>query len=148
MSDINKNAPERPVLRLYELISGPADYDRPWDEIAALFLPGARLRLEQVRDDGTLRTGDWSVEDFAADAAEHYRQNGFWERETARKVDRFGNIAHVFSTYESRIGDPASPPVVRGINSVQLLFRNGRWQIAGIVFHMEQPSTPIPPEYS
>jgi hypothetical protein len=147
MSKFSENAPEWPILRLYELISGPADSDRSWEEIAALFLPGARLRVEQIHEDGTVRRGDWSVDEFTIEAAEHYRQNGFWEREIARNVVRFGNIAHVFSTYESRIGDPDSPPLIRGINSVQLLYRDDRWLIAGIVFHMEESTTPIPAEY-
>ncbi|MFH0777497.1 MAG: hypothetical protein V2A71_02585 [Candidatus Eisenbacteria bacterium] len=76
-----------------------------------------------------------------------YRREGFWEREVARRIERFGNIAHIFSTYESRIGDPKSAPVTRGINSVQVLRRGGLWKIASILFHTEQPSTPIPQRY-
>lgn len=143
----DRTAPEWPVLRLYELISGPSDYERPWDEFFSLFLPGARIRMEIRKEDGSVRACDWSPEEFAREAAEHYSRAGFWEREVARRTDTFGNIAHVFSTYESRVGDEKGPPSARGINSVQLLKRDGRWSIAGIVFHIEQPGTPIPGEY-
>lgn len=147
MPEADDKLPEWPLLRLYELISGSDDYERPWDEISMLFLPGARLRMEVPRDDGSVRSGDWSIDEFARDAGEFYRRNGFWEMEVARRVERFGNIAHIFSTYESRIGDPKSDPVTRGINSVQVLRQGGRWQIVSIVFHMEQPGVSIPQRY-
>jgi len=62
-------------------------------------------------------------------------------------MERYGNIAHIFSTYESRAGDPRSRPVARGINSVRVLRRQGRWRIAGIIFHIERPGTAIPQKY-
>jgi diamine N-acetyltransferase len=37
--------------------------------------------------------------------------------------------------------------VARGINSVQVLRRDGRWRIAGIIFHIEHSGLPIPPHY-
>jgi hypothetical protein len=141
------DSPEQPLLELYRLISGPADQKRLWDQVNALFLPGARIRMELAEADGSLRRVDWTVEEFAQEAAQHYRQEGFWEREIARRTERFGHIAHIFSTYESRVGHPKSAPVARGINSVQVLKRDGRWQIASIIFHIEQPETPIPDQY-
>ena len=147
MTVVNETSPEWPILRLYELISGPADRERPWDEIESLFLPGARIRMGVVSEAGSVRSVDWSVEEFAREAAEYYRQAGFWEREIARKTDRFGSIAHIFSTYESRVGEPESDPVARGINSVQLVRREGCWHIASIVFQVERPGTPIPDRY-
>jgi len=147
MTPIDNNNPVWPILRLYELISGPANHERLWTDFASLFLTGARLRMEIVSADGSVRSADWSVAEFAEDAAGHYRRNGFWENEIGRRIDQFGNIAHVFSVYETRIGDKDSPPVVRGINSVQMLKREGQWKIAGIVFQMEQPELPIPQEY-
>ncbi len=137
-------APAQPLLRLYELISGPADQERPWREVSSLFLPEARLRYEVLGEDGSLRRGDWSVAEFAHEAGAHYRRVGFWEREIFRKTEVYGNIAHILSTYESRINDPQTEPITRGINSVQLLKRDGKWKIASIIFHIEQPHTPIP----
>jgi hypothetical protein len=141
------STPEQPLLKLYQLISGPAEQDRPWDEIKDLFLPEARIRMELPEEDGSIRRLDWTVDEFAEEAAKHYRQDGFWEREIARKTERYGNIAHIFSTYESRAGDPESDPIARGINSVQVLCREGRWLIASIIFHIERPGTPIPEAY-
>ena len=96
---------------------------------------------------GSEWVGEFSVEEFAAQAAAHYREAGFWEREVARRVQRFGNIAHVWSTYESRVGTPESEPMARDINSVQLWRRDGRWRIVSLLWHSERAAEPIPPEY-
>lgn len=140
--------PEWPLLRLYELISGPADKARPWDEIRKLFLDGAVLRMVVRLEDGTERLREWTLDEFARDAGEFYSREGFWEREVARKVERFASMAHVFSTYETRLADPDGPPRMRGINSVQLVRGGNRWLIASIVFQTEQEENRIPDEYS
>jgi hypothetical protein len=140
-------SPEGPILRLYELISGPPELERPWSDVRALFWPDARLRIAQPQPDGSEWVGEFSVQEFAAQAAIHYREAGFWEREMARRVQRFGNIAHVWSTYESRTGTPESEPIARGINSVQLWRRDGRWRIVSVLWHNERVAEPIPPEY-
>jgi hypothetical protein len=90
---------------------------------------------------------EWTLEEFARDAGEFYSQDGFWEREVARRVERFGSIAHVLSTYESRIKDPDGPPMMRGINSVQLIRGMDRWLIASILWQTEQEELPIPQDY-
>ena len=147
MTAPDHDSPEQPLAELYRLISGPADQERDWEAVKALFLAGARIRMELVEEDGSVRRLDWTVDEFAKEAAKHYRQGGFWEKEIARRTERYGNIAHIFSTYESRAGEPESEPIARGINSVQVLCREGRWLIAGIIFHMEQAGLPIPEKY-
>lgn len=142
------NSPEWALLRLYELISGPADRRRPWDEIRTLFLDGAVLRMVVRLEDGTEKLREWTLDEFTRDAAEFYSGEGFWEQEIASRVERFGSMAHVFSTYESRLGDPDGPPRMRGINSVQLIRGSDRWLIASIVFQAEHEDNPIPEEYS
>ena len=92
--------PAWPLLKLYELISGPADRKRPWDEIRRLFLDGARLRMVVRLEDGSEKLREWTLDEFARDAGEFYSQDGFWEREVSRRVECFGSIAqgltHVF----------------------------------------------------
>lgn len=84
---------------------------------------------------------------FIDAARDFYRESAFYEREIARRVERFGNIAHVFSTYESRVGSEDSDPVARGINSVQVVLSRDRWWIAHLVWDVASPGNPIPPEY-
>lgn len=139
--------PEGPILRVYEWISGPSDKERSSEEFRALFLPDARLRVARRREDGSEWVGEFSPEEFATAAKAECRGSGLWEREIARRVDSFGSIAHVWSTYESRVGAPESAPVARGINSVQLWHRDGRWRIVGLIWDFERTDEPIPARY-
>ena len=44
----------------------------------------------------------------------------FYEIETGRRIDVFGNMAHVWSNYEARTSPDDASPERRGINSIQL----------------------------
>ncbi len=140
-------SPRALVGRLYQLISGPAQHDRNWDAVRELFLPDARLYSELHLPDGEPQSGTWTVEQFCEAASAEYQVDGFWEREIANTIEEFGNVAHVWSTYETRVGSAESPPIVRGINSIQLLRREGRWWITSIAFHVERGSEGIPHRY-
>jgi hypothetical protein len=72
---------------------------------------------------------------------------GFFEREIARRTDCFGNVCHVFSTYESRRSPSDATPFERGINSIQLVSDGKRWWIVSVVWDAERPSNPIPAPY-
>lgn len=139
--------PRAVVAHLYELISGPADQERSWSDIRALFLPEALLHSELALPDGAKQSGRWTVDEFCAAAAAEYRVAGFWEREVAVRSEQFGNIGHVWSTYESRVGSLDNEPAGRGINSVQLLQKNGEWRIASLVFQIERGTDGIPDRY-
>lgn len=73
--------------------------------------------------------------------------NGFFETEIHRSEERFGHIAHVFSTYESRRKATDPQPYQRGINSFQLLFDGSRWWILNVMWQHETPEFPIPSKY-
>ena len=73
-------------------------------------------------------------------------KEGFYESEIHRVTQRFGNMAHVFSTYESRL-KADGPVIARGINSVQLFYDGTRWWIASCVWDDERPDNPLTPEY-
>lgn len=46
------------------------------------------------------------------EATEEYAgADGFWESELARQAETFGDIAHVWSTYEARVASPDGPPM-------------------------------------
>ena len=135
-------SPEAIVEAVYDAISGPAEVDqeRDWDRLRSLFLPGARLVLTRWRspdgeEEQVLRA--WDVEGFIDAAKGFYEESSFYEREVARRIDRFGCIAQVFSTYESRVGSEDSEPVSRGINSVQVVQAHDRWWIAHLVWDVE-----------
>jgi hypothetical protein len=129
----------------YDVISGPAGRVRDWDRDRALYLPEARQVATGVRDGKPFALA-MDHDAYAARADELFRRDGFYEREIHRVVRRFGNIAHVFSTYESR-REEDGPVFARGINSIDLYFDGARWWIASAVWDSERPDNPIPPEW-
>jgi hypothetical protein len=90
------------IHALYEVISGPAGQEREWDRDRNLFYPGAHLIRTVIGDDGAPRAVVMDIETYIKDTADFFLRNGFYEWEIARKTDRFGNIAHVLSTYEAK----------------------------------------------
>ena len=55
----------------------------------------------------------------------------FEEYEIDREVQLFGNIAHVFSRYETKLNGAF---LARGTNSIQLLRRDDSWEITSIIW--------------
>lgn len=141
-------SPSALVEALYDVISGPAEEERDWDRLRSLFWPGARVRIPRPPAEGGEGIGEWDVEGFIEQGRSVFAESGFWEREIWNRTERFGNIAHVLSTYESRVGSEDSEPAGRGINSIQLLRDDGRWWIAAIAFDVELPDNPIPDRYA
>jgi hypothetical protein len=135
------------IAALYEVISGPAGQDRDWARFRSLFTAGARLIVAAPSQDGRVPSRNMTVEEYVSSADPFLKRDGFWEREIAHRVERYGNVAHVFSTYESRVKSADSPPFSRGINSIQLVTNGERWWVVTIFWDFERPGNPIPREY-
>jgi len=138
-------SPEAIVAALYDAISGPAGQARDWDRFRGLFAPGARLVPAAPRKDGSAPVAV-SPDDYIKRSNEALLR-GFFEREVSRKVDGFGTILHVFSTYESKRAAADEKPFARGINSIQLMQHGGRWWIVTVMWDQERPDNPIPAKY-
>ena len=80
------------------------------------------------------------------DGADGMGKDGFFAKEIPRVTERFGPIAHVWSTYESRRTEKG-PIIMRGINSIELFWDGKRWWIANAIWTDETKETPIPKEY-
>jgi hypothetical protein len=131
----------------YDTISGPAGRQRDWNRFRSLFISGARLIPVVPNPKGGFRTVVFSAEDYVQHGDPYFQKNGFFEREVARRTERYANMAQVFSTYESR-HDAADPkPFERGINSFQLMNDGQRWWIVSIFWQGETSESPIPKEY-
>ncbi len=134
------------VAALYDVISGPAGQARDWERFKNLFAPGARLIPAAPRKDGSAPPA-LSLDDYVQRTNDAFMKNGFFEREVAHRADVFGNIAHVFSTYESRRLSTDAKPIARGINSIQVMKGAGRWWIVSVIWDQERPDNPIPAKY-
>jgi hypothetical protein len=138
------------LAAIYDTISGPAG-GRDWDRLRSLFHAGARLipcgRSTQDQEKAATRARVLTVEEFIKIIEPRTKAEGFFEREIARRVDRFGAVAQVFSTYESRHAANDPQPFVRGINSIQLFFDGARWWVVTIFWDSERPGQSIPEDY-
>ena len=132
---------------LYGVISGDKGVKRDWARMEALFHPGARLIPTGRRDTGPARARVMTTADYIAASGPVLEGQGFHEVEIARKVETFGHIVHVWSTYEARRSLTDAEPMMRGINSIQLLDDGQRFWILSVAWSQETPETPIPAEY-
>lgn len=134
------------IHALYEVISGDAGVERDWDRMRNLFIPEGRLMPTGVNEQGQALYLTWTVNEYIDRVEPLLLEEGFHERELSREVERFRNIAHVFSTYDSK-RTVDGEVIARGINSIQLFYDNERWWIVSVFWSAEQPGHPIPMKY-
>lgn len=130
----------------FESISGAAGEARDWDRLRSLCHPDARFVASRPMGGGA-GVFALTVEDFVTHNRRYFEKGGFFEREVSRREERFGNIAHVWSTYESRRNAEDPQPYVRGIYSFQLHRDADRWWIISVFWDYERPENPIPQRY-
>jgi len=135
------------IAAVYDVISGPAGQARDWDRWRSLFVEGARLIPVGRAPDGSVRHRVMSPEDYVEMSGAALERNGFFEVEVGRVMESFGQIAHLFSTYESRRNADDAEPFARGINSFQLMNDGSRWWVVSIMWDSERPDNPIPERY-
>jgi hypothetical protein len=71
----------------------------------------------------------------------------FHEREVARIIEVFGNIAHVFSTYEARFDATSAEPFSVGINTIQFIRTGGKWLVSSMAWNDQTAEERIPARY-
>lgn len=133
---------------VYDVISGDAGKARDWDRFRSLFHKDARLIPSgKNAQTGVIGARVLTPEDYITRSGPFLEKEGFHERELARHVDMYGNIAQVFSTYHAFRKSDDKEPFLRGINSFQLLNDGKRWWVVTIYWQAETPDTPIPKKY-
>lgn len=135
------------IKATYDVISGPKNQKRDWDRFRSLFYKGARLIPSGKGPGDTIGARVDLPDDYIKRSGPFLIENGFFEQEVARRSEVFGNIAHVFSTYEGRRNLDDDKPFLRGINSFQLLNDGKRWWILTIFWMAESEDNPLPEKY-
>ncbi|HEV2827269.1 MAG TPA: hypothetical protein VGW76_06655 [Pyrinomonadaceae bacterium] len=135
------------IAAVYDVISGPAGKKRDWDRMRSLFMPGARLIPTGSRPGGVYGSRVLALDEYIERSSGFFEKEGFYEREAARVTEQFGQIAHAFSTYESRHAPDDAKPFQRGINSIQLMNDGKRWWVVTIFWQGEDEKSPLPEKY-
>jgi hypothetical protein len=138
-------SPSAVVRASYVAISGPPGQALNLDRFRSLFQPQAQLVSMSIKD-GRVVAHTMTLSEFTDMVIAAIGKEGHVEREIAQRVDVYGNIANVWSSFESR-KTPNDPQVTRGINSIQLMNDGKRWWISGALWQHETAETPIPSKY-
>jgi len=129
---------------MYACISGPAG-PRDWATERQVFHPDSRQGRTGLDADGRPTLLLMGREEYIANVTPFFDANDFYEIEVSRRIDVFGNIAHVWSVYEARTSLTDAEPERRGINSIQLVRGpDGLWSILHMVWDNERPGLTVP----
>jgi hypothetical protein len=124
-------------------VTGPADKDRTC--FRALFLPDARLIPIRIAADGTAAPVVLDVDGWI-NAVTKRGSTVLTEHQLNVKTESWAHLAHLWSTYETRIGDDTKA-ADRGINSIQAVYDGKQWHVIQIVWQAEKPEDPVPAKY-
>jgi hypothetical protein len=133
------------INSLYNSISFKKGERPDLNKLKNLFLDEARL-IRTTKDSYQIMSGEEFVSNFNTqlDAGAFIE---FSENEIKKKIEMFGGIAHVFSTYETDFETPGGKLKARGINSIQLIEINGEWKVVTIFWCNEDETNKVPEEY-
>lgn len=135
------------IKTLYKVISGEKGEARNWELFKFLFHKDAKLMPSGNNRQGVVGVRYLTADQYIDTSGKWLLENGFFENEIGRKTDQFGNIAQVFSSYESFKSAKDKKPFMRGINSIQLYNDGKRWWILNVFWQGETKAHPIPKKY-
>ena len=135
---------EGTVRAVYRLVSFGPNEQTDWARVRNLFAPEAVVVLRTSRAAHTIFSLDGFVADFVRfDGTPTVASNGFRETVVRLHATVYRDIAHVLVLYEAHVlNSPRAPQ--QGVDSFELLRRDGRWWIVAITNDIVTPDTPLP----
>lgn len=128
------------VAAYYAVVSGPVGYQYDAERDRSLHAPGALIT--RITADGKLQRHDLAAEQQGL--LEPYPR-GFYEFEIGKLVEQYGDVAHVWSTFETRDA-PDGEILYRGVSSISLYYHENRWWI-GSWATQNEGDEPLPDRY-
>jgi len=133
------------VRELYRLVCMPVGGKTDWEQVRNLFIPEAVIVLRVSREASSTFTVQGWIDDFVAfNTKARSSERGFEEKIVRMSPMVFRDIAHVLVLYEARMLD-WSKPAQPGVDSIELVRRDGRWWIAAITNDIPNEENPVPP---
>jgi hypothetical protein len=142
-------SPDSLIHLFYKVLSGPAG-ERNWELYKSLFHEKAILGAVRKDAQGRQTYSSFTPTEYTNRNGEFFRTNGFYVEQTHCVTEHFGEIMHLFSTYQFRVAGKdgvQGQQTGRGINSFQLIYDANRWWIISIQYINERPDLPIPKPY-
>jgi uncharacterized protein (DUF1697 family) len=134
------------VRELYRLVTVDVGQVTDWEQVRNLFVPEAVIVLRVSKDASSVFDVQGWIDDFVAfNERARVKERGFSEKILVLKPRVFRDIANVFVLYEAAITGSDRPPT-RGVDSIELIRKDGRWWIASITNDLPNAENPIPQE--
>lgn len=137
------------ITALYETVQRPPGENFDWDRMRSLFHPRAIMVPSTEQRGGSFDVltpeefTDWIDSGTTVGGPD---DTGFSEEEIARRVERYGDIAQVFSTYRKHVWG-SDETLGRGVNTITLVRNGGRWWLMSIAWDEEVGAGPLPDVY-
>lgn len=133
---------EQVVRQLYDLVTFEANNTPDWEKVKSLFVEEAVVILRVSRTTHKVFSRQGFVDDFQNFITRaKVDETGFVEKIISLKILKIGDMAHCWVVYEASIPGSGRPPQ-KGVDSFQLLTRQGQWKIISIVNEIPDPADP------
>ena len=144
--DVFQN-PESLVRGLYAAVSFDPGPCPNWEYVKTFFLPQAVIAVRKTPTTMAVMNVKEFVDWFAADVEKFkMKERGFEETIQKLKLTTLRNMAQVFVVYKARLKTPATSPGQLGLDSWELLNKDGRWWIVAVTNDIPTPQAPLPEE--
>lgn len=134
------------IKAYYDVVTVKKGEKISYQRDSCLHVPNALVGSAQKGRGGKVSLKLITLKQFHQASDAFLEKDGFWEKEISRRVENFGAIYHVWSTYETKNVEDG-PVIERGINSIQLYFDGTRFWILSWIFDNESKEQPIPKKY-
>lgn len=121
----------------YDVVSGSSS--EPWEFERDKYIHSENAVITRLDENGKAESHTLEAEYIPIGLSP---KEDFYEKELKRIVSKYGNIAQVWSAFEIRT-DPKTESNIRGLNSIQLHYENGRWFIDSWTCEMESEKNNI-----
>ncbi len=142
-SPISCSSIEETVIEVLRILSLPEN-ERNWEDFRHLFLSNADFILISDNALGKKKMNRFNLEDFVRFFKSSGGGRNFQETQIQLEGDSYNGIAQAFQTYEVSWDGEVQQ---RGINAYQLVFVDGRWWIANLIWTSDANGVDIPEEY-
>ena len=109
----------------------------------ALLIPEARMMFVSLGKDGAPTYALQTLDDWI-NRVKARGHTLLEERQLKFHIERFGSIAHLWSSYALHSD---GKQVARGINSIEAVKETGGWRVTSIVVQAESATMPLPKKY-
>ncbi|SDG49955.1 hypothetical protein [Psychroflexus sediminis] len=125
----------------YDVVSGSGS--EPWEFKRDKYIHSENAVITRLDENGKAESHPLEAEYIPIALSP---KEDFYEKELKRIVSKYGNIAQVWSAFEIRT-DPNTESRIRGLNSIQLHYENGRWWIDSWTCEMESEKSSVVTEF-